>query len=114
MVFIGLRCGTNLPQVTQADELTAQYGTRDCRRFRQHIFSDLSPIAIDLALRYARTAERLSYDKAFWIPALKKAGLKYRNPYQTRHTFASTLLSRGENQLWITQQMGHKDWGTNS
>jgi len=49
--------------------------------------------------------------KAVWIPALKKAGLKCRNPYQTRHTFASTLLSRGENPLWVAQQMGHKDWG---
>ena len=49
--------------------------------------------------------------KNVWIPALKKAGIKYRNPYQTRHTFASMLLSRGENPLWVAQQMGHKDWG---
>ncbi len=49
--------------------------------------------------------------KTVWSPALKRAGIKYRNPYQTRHTFASTLLSRGENPLWVAQQMGHKDWG---
>jgi integrase len=49
--------------------------------------------------------------KTVWTPALERAGLKYRNPYQTRHTFASTLLSRGENPLWVAQQMGHKDWG---
>ena len=49
--------------------------------------------------------------KTVWTPALKRAGIKYRNPYQTRHTFASTLLSRGENPLWVAQQMGHKDWG---
>ena len=49
--------------------------------------------------------------KKVWIPALKKANIKYRNPYQTRHTFASMLLSRGENPLWVAQQMGHKDWG---
>lgn len=49
--------------------------------------------------------------KTVWIPALKKANIKYRNPYQTRHTFASTLLSRGENPMWVAQQMGHKDWG---
>ncbi|MDD2770354.1 MAG: tyrosine-type recombinase/integrase [Methylococcus sp.] len=49
--------------------------------------------------------------KTVWTPALRRAGLKYRNPYQTRHTFASTLLSRGENPLWVAQQMGHKDWG---
>lgn len=49
--------------------------------------------------------------KTVWILALERAGIKYRNPYQTRHTFASTLLSRGENPLWVAQQMGHKDWG---
>lgn len=49
--------------------------------------------------------------KRVWMPALKAAGLEYRNPYQTRHTYASMLLSRGENPLWVAQQMGHKDWG---
>lgn len=49
--------------------------------------------------------------KTLWAPALKKAGIIYRNPYQTRHTYASTLLSLGENPMWVAQQMGHKDWG---
>jgi len=49
--------------------------------------------------------------KTLWAIALKKAGILYRNPYQTRHTYASTLLSAGENPLWVAQQMGHKDWG---
>lgn len=49
--------------------------------------------------------------KTLWQPALKKAGVLYRNPYQTRHTYASTLLSMGANQLWLANQMGHKDWG---
>ncbi len=49
--------------------------------------------------------------KTVWTPALERAGVPYRNPYQTRHTFASMLLSRGGNPLWVAQQMGHKDWG---
>lgn len=49
--------------------------------------------------------------KTAWAPALKRAGVVYRNPYQTRHTYASTLLSAGENPMWVAQQMGHKDWG---
>lgn len=49
--------------------------------------------------------------KRLWIPALKAAELEYRNPYQTRHTFASMMLSQGKNPLWVAQQMGHKDWG---
>lgn len=46
-----------------------------------------------------------------WIPALQNLGIPYRNPYQTRHTFASMMLNRGENPMWVAQQMGHKDWG---
>lgn len=49
--------------------------------------------------------------KRLWIPALKAAKLEYRNPYQTRHTFASIMLSQGKNPMWVSQQMGHKDWG---
>ena len=49
--------------------------------------------------------------KRVWIPALKKANLSYRNPYQTRPTYALHMLSRGENPMWVAQQMGHKDWG---
>jgi len=42
-----------------------------------------------------------------WINALKAAGVRYRNPYQTRHTYASMMLSAGENPAWIARQMGH-------
>lgn len=48
--------------------------------------------------------------KTLWQSALKRAGVIYRNPYQTRHTYASTLLSLGEEPMWVSQQMGHKDW----
>ncbi|HFK5877764.1 site-specific integrase [Legionella pneumophila serogroup 1] len=47
--------------------------------------------------------------KTCWIHILKKAGVRYRNPYQTRHTYASMMLSAGENSLWVAKQMGHKD-----
>lgn len=45
-----------------------------------------------------------------WTRVLKKAGVRYRYPYQMRHTFASTALSAGENVMWVARQMGHKDW----
>ena len=38
---------------------------------------------------------------------LQRLNLKYRNPYQTRHTFATLLLAAGESPEWIAQQMGH-------
>ncbi|WP_161539951.1 Arm DNA-binding domain-containing protein [Glaciimonas sp. PCH181] len=44
-----------------------------------------------------------------WRRILTKAGVRYRNPYQTRHTFASTLLSAGANPLYVAKMMGHRD-----
>lgn len=44
-----------------------------------------------------------------WIGILIRAGVRYRNPYQTRHTFASTLLSTGENPMYVAKQLGHTD-----
>lgn len=37
------------------------------------------------------------------------AGVRYRNPYQLRHTFASQMLGGGENPLRVAKIMGHKD-----
>ncbi|VVD28451.1 site-specific integrase [Paraburkholderia dioscoreae] len=45
-----------------------------------------------------------------WRAALKHAGVRYRNPYQTRHTYASMMLSAGEHPMWVAKQMGHADW----
>jgi len=47
-----------------------------------------------------------------WLPTIKLAKVKYRNPYQTRHTYASMMLSGGENILWVAQQMGHTNIDT--
>lgn len=44
-----------------------------------------------------------------WEPALKKAGLVYREMKQTRHSFATNALSCGESPLWIAKVMGHRD-----
>ncbi|OBY57757.1 Arm DNA-binding domain-containing protein [Pseudomonas sp. AU12215] len=61
-----------------------------------------------------RTGERWAGDgpirKTLWQYALKRAGVRYRRPYQTRHTYASMMLSAGEHPMWVAQQMGHSDW----
>jgi integrase len=41
--------------------------------------------------------------------ACKEVGVRYRYPYQLRHTFATWALSSGENPKWAATQMGHKD-----
>lgn len=42
-----------------------------------------------------------------WRIILRHAGVRYRNPYQTRHTFASTLLEAGEPELLVAKLLGH-------
>ena len=65
------------------------------------------PVFLDPATgRGWDTSDRLN---RVWIPTLKKAGVRHRTQYQTRHTFASTLLSAGENLMYVAKQMGHAD-----
>lgn len=47
--------------------------------------------------------------KTAWRPIIRRSGVRYRNPYQTRHTYASMMLSDGENIMWVSNQMGHAD-----
>ena len=44
-----------------------------------------------------------------WKAALHRAGMEYRKPYQTRHTYASMMLIAGEQPLWLQKQMGHSN-----
>jgi integrase len=48
--------------------------------------------------------------RKYWIPLLRRAQVRYRRPYQTRHTYASMMLSAGEHPMWVAKQMGHSDW----
>ncbi|SFN64205.1 integrase [Izhakiella capsodis] len=43
-----------------------------------------------------------------WRYIMKAAQIRYRNPYQTRHTFATMHISSGANLFWLCKQMGHK------
>lgn len=39
----------------------------------------------------------------------KHAGIRRRNQYQTRHSYASNMLMQSENPLFVARQMGHKN-----
>lgn len=47
-----------------------------------------------------------NFRRLVWEPALRKAGLKYRYPYQARHTFATRMIGERRDPLWIANQMG--------
>jgi len=86
---------------------------------------DLLPPAIDAlnaqkALTYLQGKEVfLHNDKIFhgvsymrkveWDKVFKLAGVRLRTPKQTRHTFASRMLSTGEPLIWVSKYLGHAD-----
>jgi integrase len=45
--------------------------------------------------------------RRYWIPALKKLGIRHRRMYQTRHTYATLNLMAGANPMWVARQLGH-------
>lgn len=51
----------------------------------------------------------LSSIGARWNAAIKRADIRRRNPYHTRHTYACWLLSAGANPSFIADQMGHEN-----
>ncbi|MGT0108042.1 site-specific integrase [Helicobacter pylori] len=51
------------------------------------------------------------FQKAFKA-LLKALNLKERKLYTTRHTFASLMISMGEDPLWVSKNMGHNDLNT--
>jgi len=45
--------------------------------------------------------------RSHWTTTLRHGGVRYRNPYNTRHTFASTLLLNREPELLVAKLLGH-------
>jgi len=47
-------------------------------------------------------------------PLLKRVGVKYKSLYSLRHTFATLQLSGGNDLVYISNQLGHKEVSTTS
>ena len=47
--------------------------------------------------------------RLYWSKTLEKLDIKFRNLYQMRHTFASMMISSGEDILWVSSMLGHKN-----
>ncbi len=58
-----------------------------------------------------RTGERFTDDEPpremYWRPALRRLGIRYRSPYETRHTYATIMLMSGVTPAFAAKQMGH-------
>lgn len=49
---------------------------------------------------------------AWWVRCLDAAGVRYRNPHTTRHTFATRWLKRGGRLETLSKAMGHSSIAT--
>lgn len=45
--------------------------------------------------------------RAMWRASLKRLGIRYRDPYAMRHTYASRCLMAGANPAFMARQLGH-------
>lgn len=48
-----------------------------------------------------------AFRRSFWEPTLKALGLRYRRPYQLRHTYATAMLMAGMTPAFCAKQLGH-------
>lgn len=47
------------------------------------------------------------FRELYWVPALKAAGVRYRRPYNCRHTHATRMLMAGMTPAFCAGQLGH-------
>lgn len=47
------------------------------------------------------------FRRSHWAPALRALGIRYRRPYQLRHTYATMLLQAGVNPAVAAKTLGH-------
>jgi integrase len=77
-------------------------------------FSGLRPLTqlagdfVFLDPRYGKPwTEERACRRSYWAPTLKALGLRYRRPYNTRHSYATMMLMSGMTPAFCASQLGH-------
>jgi len=71
--------------------------------------SNLPKAADELVLNRDEYFIEQNYIRRVYDRILKKAGLRKRKLHSLRHSFASILLSKGAQLLYVSRQLGHSD-----
>jgi integrase len=48
-----------------------------------------------------------AFRRSYWAPLLKLLGIRYRRPYNMRHTYATVMLMAGMTPAFCAKQLGH-------
>lgn len=75
---------------------------------RQRAASQVAGAHVWLDPRYGTPwTEERAFRRTYWTPTLKRLGIRYRRPYNMRHTYASMMLMAGRTPAWCAGQLGH-------
>lgn len=75
-------------------------------RQKQHTYLAGAEVFQDPRYLQAWVDER-AFRRSFWTPVLKSLGIRYRRPYNMRHSYATALLMAGANHAWCAKHLGH-------
>lgn len=93
---------TNLVRAVELNDLALAALSRQ----KKHTFM-LNDVIFHNPLTSKAWADDKQQRTKYWSPALKALGFKGRDAYQTRHTYATILLSAGVDINFIRSQLGH-------
>ena len=75
---------------------------------RQRALTQLAGDFVFLDPRYGKPwTEERAFRRSYWAPTLKALGLRYRRPYNTRHSYATMMLMSGMTPAFCAAQLGH-------
>lgn len=76
------------------------------KRQKQHTFLAGDEVFNDP--RYGKPwVDERAFRRSFWTPTLKRLGIRYRRPYNMRHTYATAMLMAGMTPAFCAKQLGH-------
>jgi integrase len=75
---------------------------------RQRAFTQMAGDRVFQDPRYGSPwADEDAFRRTYWAPMLKRLGIRYRRPYNMRHSYATAMLMAGLTPAFCAKQLGH-------
>ena len=75
---------------------------------RQRAHTQMAGAQVFMDPRYGTAwDEERAFRRSFWTPLLKLLGIRYRRPYNMRHSYATAMLMAGMTPAFCAKQLGH-------
>lgn len=75
---------------------------------RQRTFTQAAGSVVFQDPRYGTPwVDERAFRRSYWTPTLKLLGIRYRRPYNMRHSYATAMLMAGMTPAFCARQLGH-------